>query len=90
MISPPDYYCCNPVFDLSENNMPRITLTLQEKELTALIALAEQELRDTRGQAVLIIRQELGRCGLLPQEKVISSQCSSEHKAVPIHQTLPN
>jgi hypothetical protein len=90
MISSPDYYCCNPVLSLSEANMSRITLTLQEKELSALIALANQELRDTREQAVLIIRQELSRRGLLSKEKVNISPTSSEPLAEPISQPLTN
>jgi len=47
----------------------RVTLTIQENELQALYTLAERECRDTRAQAVFIIRQELTRRGLLPQEQ---------------------
>ena len=43
----------------------RVTITLQEEEKDALLVLAEQEKRDPRRQAALIIRQELERRGLL-------------------------
>ena len=48
--------------------MIRLTISLREQERTALRALAEQEFRDPRAQAALIIRQELERRGLLPPE----------------------
>jgi hypothetical protein len=44
----------------------RITLTLAPSEKSALIRLAERELRDPRAQAAIIIRQDLERRGLLP------------------------
>jgi hypothetical protein len=43
----------------------RITITLFESERNALFELASTERRDTRGQAAIIIRQELERRGLL-------------------------
>lgn len=45
--------------------MTRITITLDEKEKSALHALSKSELREPRQQAALIIRQELERRGLL-------------------------
>ena len=48
----------------------RVTLTMQESEIKALCALAERECRDTRSQAVFIIRDELTRRGLLPAEPI--------------------
>ena len=48
--------------------MNRLTLTLELSEKNALIALAAKELRDPRYQAVLIIRNELTRRGLLAKE----------------------
>lgn len=45
--------------------MARLTLIVQDKELEALYTLAERECRDTRAQAVFILRQELQRQGLL-------------------------
>lgn len=45
--------------------MARITITLKRIERDALFALAEQEMRDPRAQAALIIRCELKRRGLL-------------------------
>lgn len=46
--------------------MSRITLTLQEDERNALLALSRKEFRDPRSQASLIIRQELQKQGFLP------------------------
>ena len=54
--------------------MTRITLTLEIPEKNALIALAAKELRDPRYQATLIIRDELTRRGLLPQEQPTPTQ----------------
>jgi hypothetical protein len=48
--------------------MARLTLIVQDEELEALYTLAERECRDTRAQAVFILRQELQRQGLLPVE----------------------
>jgi len=45
--------------------MARITINLKDQEKTALRILAENEFRDPRAQAVLIIRLELERLGLL-------------------------
>jgi hypothetical protein len=68
----------------------RITITLKVDEREALHVLAEREYRDLRTQAALIIRQELERRGLLPQEKAINSPSTSEPIAEPVHQPLPN
>lgn len=46
--------------------MNRITVNLQQDEREALVVLAEQERRDLRQQAAVILRQELERRGLLP------------------------
>jgi hypothetical protein len=48
------------------SSMTRITVTLKSSERDALHILAQQEYRDIRAQAALIIRQELERRGLLP------------------------
>ncbi len=48
-----------------ETNMTRITISLQDQEKKALWKLALREFRDPHAQAVLIIRQELERQGLL-------------------------
>ena len=45
--------------------MAQITIFLKTTEKAALRLLAEQEFRDPRAQAALIIRQELERRGLL-------------------------
>lgn len=46
----------------------RITLTLDPNELSALIRLAKLELRHPREQARLIIRNEMGKRGLIAEE----------------------
>ncbi len=46
----------------------RVTITLQDDEKNALLVLAEQEKRDPRRQAALIIRRDLERRGLLPEQ----------------------
>jgi hypothetical protein len=48
--------------------MARLTLIVQESELEALYTLAERECRDSRSQAVFILRKELQRHGLLPAD----------------------
>ena len=45
--------------------MTRVIINLHKSELKALVNLAEQEYRDTRQQAALIIRQALVERGLL-------------------------
>jgi hypothetical protein len=47
----------------------KITVTLKPNEKEALIALAEQEERDPRGQAAILLRESLRRHGFLPQEQ---------------------
>lgn len=58
--------------------MSRITITLSDEEKTALRALSEKEFRDPRMQAVLIIRRELERQGLVESASSINE---SEPKA---------
>jgi len=48
--------------------MSRVTITLQEAEKSALLALSEREKRDPRRQAALIIRQALEKGGWLQPE----------------------
>lgn len=47
----------------------RVTITMRDNELQALAILAERECRDSRAQALFIIRDELTRRGLLSQEQ---------------------
>jgi hypothetical protein len=47
----------------------RIVLTLDAREKGALNTLAKQELREPREQARFILRQELERRGLLPDDR---------------------
>jgi hypothetical protein len=49
--------------------MTRIALILDDSHILALSELARQEYRDVQKQAALIIRDELTRRGLLPQEQ---------------------
>jgi len=46
--------------------MLRFTVNLQTEEREALVALAQQERRDPRDQAAIIIRDVLRARGLLP------------------------
>lgn len=48
--------------------MRRITVTLLEEERNALYDLALRERRNIREQGSLLIRQELERRGLLPEQ----------------------
>lgn len=49
--------------------MRRMTVTLHQDEHEALITLAEQERRDPRDQAAILIRSELKRRGRLPVDE---------------------
>jgi len=51
-----------------------MTINLHPDEREALIALAEQERRDARAQAALLIRYELQRRGYLPAGKPDATQ----------------
>jgi hypothetical protein len=46
--------------------MMRLAVTLEQEERDALLVLAQQERRDPRDQAAMLIRRELERMGLLP------------------------
>ena len=48
--------------------MTQFSVRLFREEREALVALAQEERRDPRDQAALIIRQELERRGMLPQQ----------------------
>ena len=61
--------------------MTRLTLTLEMPEKNALIALATKELRDPRYQAVLILRDELTRRGMLPQVQPTETESLAESLA---------
>ena len=54
--------------------MAQITIILKSTEKDALQILAEQEFRDTRAQAALIIRQELERRGLLATQEAVQNE----------------
>jgi hypothetical protein len=49
--------------------MTRIPIMLDEKDILALSKLARHEYRDIRQQAAVLIRDELIRRGILPQER---------------------
>ena len=60
--------------------MARIMVTLGSDETEALRALAEEERRDPRAQAALLIRRGLERVGLLPPPSGIhSADASDQH-----------
>jgi hypothetical protein len=62
--------------------MPRIFISLNVPERDALIKLAEQEFRDPRAQAAMIIRQELERRGFLEPFKRAEQSGSHTTEAV--------
>lgn len=51
--------------------MPKIIVYLAEQERNALQQLAQREMRVPRAQAALIIRQELRRLGMLPEQTAV-------------------
>jgi len=51
--------------------MAKIIVYLGERERKALHQLAEREMRVPRAQAALIIRRELTRLGMLPEQAKI-------------------
>jgi len=53
--------------------MPRLTLTVTDQDLAALYVAAQRECRDPRGQAVLMLRKDLRRRGLLATKAVKAS-----------------
>ena len=62
--------------EIRKMTMTRITINLLDQEKTALRALAENDFREPRAQAALIIRRELIRLGLL----AVSSDSSKGQK----------
>jgi len=59
-------------FSASEGNpMAKIIVYLGEQEREALQQLAQREMRVPRAQAALIIRRELTRLGMLPEQEKI-------------------
>jgi len=51
----------------------RLKILLEQPEYSALIHLAEQELRTPADQARLIVRLDLIRRGLLPEDEIKST-----------------
>ena len=58
--------------------MPMLRVVLSERERRALNELAHRELRDPTRQAVVIIRRELERCGLLPVRNAADPSSTDE------------
>jgi hypothetical protein len=50
----------------------RLTITLFDYERDALYRLAQTERRDTRQQAAFLVRRELERRGLLPDDRPLT------------------
>lgn len=63
---------------LSPYELRRITVTLAADERDALRLLAQQERRDARLQAAVIIRRELQRRGLLPADDMPDARPAHE------------
>lgn len=60
--------------------MTRITIILNDKEKIALRALANNQLRDPRDQAVFIIRRELERLGMIEITNSMSNPTACDHR----------
>lgn len=63
---------------VSTHELRRITVTLAADERDALRLLAQNERRDTRRQAAVIIRRELQRRGLLPADDTPDARPAQE------------
>ncbi len=63
--------------------MARFTIKLSEVERAALVKLAEDEQRDPRVQATLLVRESLERRGLLPVKtpNAIATKCNAVQRA---------
>lgn len=61
-----------------EEVLRKIVLLLNGPERSALTRLAEQELRDPRDQARLILRRELEYQGLLPAADSVQLHCRED------------
>ena len=64
----------------SPYELRRITVTLAADERDALRLLAQQERRDARLQAAVIIRRELQRRGLLPADDAPDARPAREEE----------
>lgn len=52
----------------------RLTVTLEQPEYTALLEIADKELRNPADQVRFVLRQELERRGLLPAAAKIDAK----------------
>jgi hypothetical protein len=69
-----------PFFRLWEvAHMRRVTLTMTEGEIAALVKLARRERRDPRQQAALVLREALEQRGFLTEGKI--QECEAAHGA---------
>jgi hypothetical protein len=62
--------------------MAKLIVYLGEQERDALHQLAQQEMRVPRAQAALIIRRELVRLGMLPEQANTQEIRKSEEQSV--------
>jgi len=53
--------------------MAKVIIYLRDHELTALNDLAQREYRAPKAQAALIIRRELEKLGMIPEEQPVQS-----------------
>jgi hypothetical protein len=60
------------IFKIGDFMISRITVPLDEKTLSCLVALAKLECRDPREEAAVIIRREMQAIGLLHGERQVS------------------
>ena len=69
---------CVPFVFMETVTMPRMTIQLPLSERDALFQLARREYRNPREQAVVIIRRELQRRGLLPADDAPDARPAQE------------
>ena len=53
--------------------MAKVIIHLRDHELTALNDLAQREYRTPKAQAALIIRRELQKLGIIPDETLVQT-----------------
>ena len=69
--------------------MAKVIIYLKDCELTALNSLAQREYRALKAQAALIIRNELERLGLIPNEQPTHQTDDTEHSITDLSECLP-
>ena len=69
--------------------MAKVIIYLKDTELAALNSLAQREYRALKAQAALIIRNELARLSLIPNEQPTHQNTDPEQSATGSSEGLP-